>query len=81
MPRACRSGTVYGFAYDENPVYLAAQPAQVPSKFDPLPSCWGNITSFSMVIGRAEPLAAHDFNGDGKSDIVWRDTTGNVASG
>ena len=29
-------GTVYGFAYDENPVYLASQPAQVPSKFDPL---------------------------------------------
>jgi hypothetical protein len=71
-------GTVYGFAYDENPVYLAAQPAQVPSKFDPLPSCWGSITSFSMVIGRAEPLAAHDLNGDSKSDIVWRDTAGDV---
>jgi hypothetical protein len=71
-------GTVYGFAYDENPVYLAAQPAQVPSKFDPLPSCWGSITSFSMVIGRAEPLAAHDLNGDSKSDIVWRDTGGDV---
>jgi hypothetical protein len=72
-------GTVYGFAYDENPVYLAAQPAQVPSKFDPLPSCWGSITSFSMVVGRAEPLAAHDLNGDSKSDIVWRDTGGDVA--
>ena len=23
--------------------------------------------------------ASHDFNGDGKSDIVWRDTNGNVA--
>jgi hypothetical protein len=23
--------------------------------------------------------AAHDFNGDGKSDILWRDTSGNVA--
>jgi FG-GAP-like repeat len=72
-------GTAYGFAYDENPVYLASQPAQVPSKFDPLPSCWGSITSFSMVIGRAEPLAAHDLNGDSKSDIVWRDTSGDVA--
>ena len=71
-------GTAYGFAYDENPVYLAAQPAQVPSKFDPLPSCWGSITAFSMVIGRAEPLAAHDLNGDSKSDIVWRDTSGDL---
>jgi hypothetical protein len=72
-------GTVYGFGYDENPNYLAAQPAQVPPKFDPLPSCWGSITAFNMVIGRTEPLAAHDFNGDSKGDIVWRDTGGNVA--
>jgi hypothetical protein len=28
-----------------------------------------------------EPFGAntHDFNGDGKSDIVWRDTSGNVS--
>jgi hypothetical protein len=72
-------GTVYGFAYDENPDYLASEPAQVPSKFDPLPSCWGSITAFNMVVGRAEPLAAHDFNGDSKGDILWRDTAGDVA--
>jgi hypothetical protein len=26
-----------------------------------------------------EAVATHDFNGDGKSDIVWRDTSGDVA--
>ncbi len=25
------------------------------------------------------PVATHDFNGDGKSDIVWRDTSGDTA--
>ena len=29
--------------------------------------------------GGESPTAAHDFNGDGKSDVVWRDTSGNVA--
>jgi hypothetical protein len=76
--QAVPMGTAYGFAYDENPDYLASQPAQVPSKFDPLPSCWGTITAFNMVIGRAEPLAAHDLNGDSESDIVWRDTSGDL---
>ena len=77
--RGVPMGAAYGFAYDENPDYLAAQPAQVPSKFDPLPSCWPSITSFKMVIGRTTPLATHDFNGDSKSDIAWRDTSGNAA--
>jgi hypothetical protein len=77
--RGVPMGAAYGFAYDENPDYLAAQPAQVPSKFDPLPSCWPSITSFKMVIGRTAPLATHDFNGDSKSDIAWRDTSGNTA--
>jgi hypothetical protein len=72
-------GTAYGFSYDENPTYLVAQPAQVPSKFDPLPSCWPLITSFSMVIGRTLPLAAHDFNGDSMSDIAWRNTNGDTS--
>ena len=35
-------------------------------------------TGFSITVG-GKPAAAHDFNGDGKSDIAWRDSSGNVA--
>ena len=62
--------------------------ANLPSKLDPIPFCWFNQTqagqgtaslAVNIVIGRAEPLAAHDLNGDSKGDIVWRDISGNVA--
>jgi hypothetical protein len=33
----------------------------------------------SYPAGGGGPTAAHDFNGDGKSDIAWCDTSGNVA--
>ena len=35
-------------------------------------------TGFSITVG-GKPAAAHDFNGDGKSDIALRDNSGNVA--
>ena len=37
--------------------------------------------SFANQIARCAATTAnsHDFNGDGKSDIAWRDTSGNVA--
>jgi hypothetical protein len=33
----------------------------------------------NAVPGGGSPTASHDFNGDGKSDILWRDTSGNIA--
>ena len=38
-------------------------------------------TSYNLVTGWNENLrtATHDFNGDGKSDIAWRDTSGDLA--
>jgi FG-GAP-like repeat len=33
----------------------------------------------SYPAGGGSSTAAHDFNGDGKSDVAWRDTNGNVA--
>jgi hypothetical protein len=70
------------------PAQPAGAFANLPSKLDPIPFCWFNQTQagqgtaslgVNIVIGRAEPLAAHDLNGDSKSDIVWRDTSGDVA--
>src|SRR5258708_23467713 len=39
------------------------------------------VENFGNKIGRLPSLlaATHDFNADGHSDIVWRDTGGNVA--
>ena len=35
---------------------------------------------FSIPMSVSHPLAGtHDLNGDGKSDLVWRDDSGNVA--
>jgi hypothetical protein len=72
-------GMGYAFGYDENPVYLS-QTSQVPSKLDPIPSSFGTGLSLIVTIGRSQPnKATHDFNGDGKSDILWRDTAGDLA--
>jgi FG-GAP-like repeat len=71
-------GMTYAFSEDENPDYTAVVPANVPSKADPIPTCWGSGLGMNVVIGRTEPLAAHDLNGDTKSDIVWRDTSGDL---
>jgi hypothetical protein len=35
-------------------------------------------TGFSITVG-GKPTAAHDFNGDGTSDIAWQDTSGNTS--
>ena len=35
-------------------------------------------TGFSITVG-GKPTATHDFNGDGMSDIPWRDASGNTA--
>jgi hypothetical protein len=70
------------------PAQPAGTFANLPSKLDPIPFCWFNQTQagqgtaslgVNIVIGRAEPLAAHDLNGNSKGDIVWRDTSGNVS--
>jgi hypothetical protein len=46
-PDSCARGTImgqaYGFAYDENPMFVAGQ-ADVPSKFDPVPESTTTIT-------------------------------------
>jgi FG-GAP-like repeat len=69
----------YAFGYDENPVYVT-QASQVPSKLDPIPTDWGTGLGLAVIIGRSWPSqASHDFNGDDKSDIAWRDSTGNTA--
>ena len=69
-------GMGYGFGYDENPVYVSG-PAQVPSKLDPIPTAWGTGLSLAVIIGRSQPSqgAAHDFNADGKSDVLWYNTS------
>jgi len=36
-------------------------------------------TSATSAADQFTYIATHDFNGDGKSDILWRDTSGNVA--
>jgi hypothetical protein len=36
-------GMVYGYGFDENPVYIPGSPppyGNVPSKLDPIPSSW-----------------------------------------
>jgi len=41
----------------------------------------GTVNVYNLVMNWNENLrtATHDFNGDGKSDIAWRDTGGDVA--
>lgn len=46
-------GMAYGFGYDENPDYLTAPIAQVPSKLDPIPSAWGTNIAVAVKIGRS----------------------------
>jgi hypothetical protein len=75
-------GMGYAFGYDENPVYLSSAPPQVPSKLDPIPTSWGSGLNLTVTIGRTQPgssAATHDFNGDGYSDIAWRNSNGDVA--
>jgi hypothetical protein len=48
-------GMGYAFGYDENPVYVG-NPAQVPSKLDPIPLSWGTGLSMTVVIGRSRPF-------------------------
>jgi hypothetical protein len=38
-----------------------------------------SVSSFAVEFRSAPGTISHDFNGDGKSDIVWRDTSGDVA--
>src|SRR5258706_1104858 len=42
---------------------------------------WFTENTSANKIGRLAltTINPHDFNGDGKSDILWRDTSGNVA--
>jgi hypothetical protein len=47
-------GMAYGYAFDENPVYLQAPPAQVPSKLDPIPTEWGTGLSVAFTVGRSK---------------------------
>jgi hypothetical protein len=37
----------------------------------------GPLNNYGYCLG--QPTNTHDFNGDGKSDIAWRDNSGNVA--
>jgi hypothetical protein len=51
-------------------IQLAGVPGAVPV----LP---GNSRTYPL--GGGSPTAAHDFNGDGKSDVAWRDAAGDTA--
>jgi hypothetical protein len=72
-PNGVLMAMVYGSGLDENPTYLPANSfANVPSKLDPIPTCWFDQTMAGMgtaslglnvVIGRTVPLAAHNFYG------------------
>jgi hypothetical protein len=50
----------------------------VGTGIDPDGNSQGWIAHIPVSIG-GEPSTTHDFNGDGTSDIAWRDTVGNTA--
>jgi hypothetical protein len=68
-----------------NVVTIGSDEAQVTSNVNivlvdvpgGVPVLPGNSRTYPR--GGGSPTAAHDFNGDGKSDVAWRDTSGNVA--
>ncbi len=38
-----------------------------------------SVSTLNLTASPPSPTATHDFNADGKSDILWRDTAGDVA--
>lgn len=44
-----------------------------------------NYRDFTIIggpspVGTSPPVSTHDFNGDGKSDVLWRDAAGDIGS-
>jgi len=54
--------------------YIQTEPF-LPAQLSDAGACSHTLISCPEPFG----VNTHDFNGDGKSDIVWRDTSGNVA--
>jgi hypothetical protein len=69
------SGT-YGVLSTSNNAFQAAYSAAVGWDFA---TGIGTVNVANLVTNWNEKANTHDFNGDGKSDIAWRDSSGNVA--
>jgi pro-kumamolisin-like protein/VCBS repeat protein len=70
------SGSTYGVLSTSNASYQPAYGTQTGWDFA---TGLGTINVANLVSGWNERASTHDFNGDGESDILWRDTSGNVA--
>src|SRR5262249_32018165 len=83
-PPSCLSG---GFTAETNNLFFVQASAVPPSESLPaVVFTQSSTTSTTSPCNSGTPVAAsselvdtHDFNGDGRSDILWRDTNGNVA--
>jgi hypothetical protein len=68
------SGT-YGMLSTSNNAYQPAYGTQTGRDFA---TGVGMINVANLVSSWNERTSTHDFNGDGESDNLWRDTSGNV---
>ena len=72
-------------ARQNNIEYFGFEAFDEPWKSTPLETSWGLWDRNHQpkvpcgIVSFTPPIAGHDFNGNGKSDIAWRDMSGNVA--
>jgi hypothetical protein len=86
-PAGIQCGATCGANFAANsPVSLSAQRASGWGFAGWTGACSGTgpcavtMTAAQSVAAAFTPTDSHDFNNDGRSDIVWRDTNGNVAA-
>jgi hypothetical protein len=71
---------------------MGINPDDTQDGFNPSLTLWGltvsnggetplqtHILTLAKSLGASAPTAAHDFNSDGRSDIIWRDGGGNTS--
>jgi hypothetical protein len=70
------AGSTYGVLSTSNASYQLAYGTQTGCDFA---TGIGTVNVANLVSGWNERANTHDFNGDGTSDRLWHDTSGNVA--